>query len=64
MVLYGTDMDSKEYGTDTKEYQMIRVHFDTLVDTLGTTADPAQFARRLQVKSLISDGELMVLILT
>ena len=71
MSLYGTgthtkecgmDTDTKDYstGSDTKEDQMIRHHFDTLVDTLGKTVDPADFAMRLQAKSLISDGELPV----
>ena len=44
-------------GTSTKEYQAIKRHSATLVDTLGKTVDPADFARKLREKSLISDGE-------
>ena len=44
-------------GTGTKEYQAIKLHYATLVNTLGKTVDPADFARKLGEKSLISDGE-------
>ena len=44
-------------GTKTKEYQAIKRHYARLVDTLGKTVDPADFARKLREKSLISDSE-------
>ena len=53
-----TSTQSTTAGVDTKEYQTIKRHFDTLVDNLGSTVgDPARFSRRLREKSLISDGE-------
>ena len=44
-------------GTGTKEYQAIKLHYAMLVNTLGKTVDPADFARKMGEKSLINDGE-------
>ena len=44
-------------GTGTKEYQAIKHHYATLIDTLGKTVNPTHFAGRLGEKSLIPDGK-------
>ena len=46
-------------GTGTKEYQAIKRYYAMLVNTLGKTVDPADFARKMGEKSLINDGEFL-----
>ena len=46
-----------EAGAGTREYQAIKRHCSTLVETLSKTVDPAQFARRLKEKEVVNDGE-------
>ena len=58
LYMYAEGSDMATTGTGTKEYLVIKRHYAALVDTLGSTVDPAGFARRLGEKSLISTGEL------
>ena len=52
-------------GTGTKEYRAIKRHSATIIEILGSTVgDPARFARRLRVESLVTDGKYSAIIYT